>query len=36
MKIIYGLDELEAVSNQVKNVIADCDVVTFTGGDVER
>jgi tRNA threonylcarbamoyladenosine biosynthesis protein TsaE len=30
-EIIYSLDELDAVAQQVKDEIADCDVVTFTG-----
>ncbi len=31
MKIIYGLDELEAIADKIKDIIADCDVITFTG-----
>ncbi len=31
MKMIYGLDELEVVSSRIKDVVADCDVITFTG-----
>ena len=30
-EIIYSLDELDAVAQQIKHEIADCDVVTFTG-----
>lgn len=30
-EIIYSLDELDAVAQQIKNEITDCDVVTFTG-----
>ena len=30
-KIIYSLDELDAVARQIKDEIANCDVVTFTG-----
>ena len=30
-EIIYSLDELDAVAQQIKDAIADCDVVTFSG-----
>lgn len=30
-ELVYSLDELDAVAQVIKNEIADCDVVTFTG-----
>lgn len=30
-EIVYSLEELDAVAQQVKDEIVDCDVVTFTG-----
>jgi tRNA threonylcarbamoyladenosine biosynthesis protein TsaE len=30
-KIIYSLEEIESVAQQVKGEISDCDVVTFSG-----
>lgn len=30
-EIIYSLEDIDAVAQQIKNEIVDCDVVTFTG-----